>query len=227
VPYLTTLAPAIYELFGVRDHYDYLAATLGEDPSPLIEAGTSSDDWLRGVSDAFSLVCELPYYTSPTLADTSPAGRSRRDAVLAGVARARAVHAECAAGYAAITRTVPDHRLTRAVLDYLAKAPKRLAAEETHARGPDYAREATRAEVLDATTCRVFYHVLTLGEVHRLAGLAGDGATAARLRERVATLTTEVERESALTVLPLRPLVQMQLGAGVLAMVDATGPGDG
>ena len=65
VPYLRTLAPAVYRLFGIDDTYEYLARTLGEDPAPLIEAGTSSDDWLRRVSDAFSLVCELPTTRRP------------------------------------------------------------------------------------------------------------------------------------------------------------------
>src|SRR5207247_1958677 len=76
VPYLRTLAPAIYALFGIDETYEFMARTLGEDPAPLIEAGTSSDDWLRRVSDAFSLVCELPYYTAPGLEDTGPAGMS-------------------------------------------------------------------------------------------------------------------------------------------------------
>ena len=91
VPYLKTLAPAVYELFSIEDTYDYLARTLDEDPAAIIEAGTSADDWLKRVcDDPFSLVCELPYYTAPALEDTSPAehqpprGRPRRD-----VARAR------------------------------------------------------------------------------------------------------------------------------------------
>src|SRR5207247_2066647 len=75
-PYLRTLAPAIYALFGVDETYEFMARTLGEDPAPLIEAGTSSDDWLRRVSDAFSLVCELPYYTAPGRSTRRRAGRS-------------------------------------------------------------------------------------------------------------------------------------------------------
>jgi hypothetical protein len=152
------------------------------------------------------------------LEDTSGAGRSRRDAVLAGIATAEALHAEAAAAFATIASRVPDHRLTRAVRDYLAKTPKRLAAERAEAATPGYDREATRAEALDATTCRTFYHLLPLGEIHRLAVMVGDGATADRLHHRLAALTAEVERESALQVLPIRPLVAVQAGAGLLAL---------
>ena len=218
VPYLRTLAPATYALFGIQDTYEYLATTLGEDPAPVIGAGTSSDDWLRGVSAAFSLVCELPYYTAPGLDDTTPSGRTRREVALEGLARADALRAECAAAFTALGRSVPDHRLARSVADYLAKTPKRLAAERAHAAGADYEREATRAEALDATTCRAFYHLAYLGEVRRLGVMVGRGDVADRLRARVETLAAMIERESALRVLPLRPLVAVQAGAALLAL---------
>src|SRR5207245_2459512 len=108
-----------------------------------------------------------------------------------------------------------EHRLTRSVADYLAKTPKRLAAERAHAQRPDYAREATRAEALDATTCKAFYHLLYLGEVSRLAEMVGERRLAGELRARLAALVGEVERESALRVLPLRPLVAVQAGAEI------------
>ncbi|TMB41734.1 MAG: peptidase M14 [Deltaproteobacteria bacterium] len=218
VPYLRTLAPAVYRLFGIDEAYDYYAATLDGDPAALIEAGTSSDDWLRHVSDAFSLVCELPYYTAPALEDLRPAGSTRREAVLAGVARAEAVHAECAASFAKIAARVPDHRLLRSVRDYLAKAQRRLAAERAHAAAAEYGREASRAEALDATVCKPFYHALYLGEVYRLAEMVSERALADALRARLVELTAQLERESDLVVLPLRPLVAVQAGAGLLAL---------
>jgi hypothetical protein len=219
VPYLKTLAPAVYELFSIEDTYEYLARTLEEDPAVVIEAGTCADDWLKRVrADAFSLVCELPYYTAPALDDTSPADISRREAVLAGTARELALHAETAAFFEAIAHRVPDHRLTRSVRDYLAKAPKRLAAERANAASAEFARTATRAEVMDATVCSVFYHALYLGEVHRLARLVGAGNLADAIHDRLTAVTGEVERASALRVLPLRPLVAVQAGAGLLAL---------
>jgi len=223
VPYLRALAPAIYALFGIDETYDYLAATLGEDPAPLIEAGTSSDDWLRRVSDAFSLVCELPYYTSPALEDTQPAGLSRRDAVVAGIARAEALHAETARRFAVLGERAPAHRLTRSVVDYLRKTPRRLAAERAHAASAAYDREATRAEALDTTTCRAFYHLLYLGEVYRLADMVGEQRLAEELRADLAALVGQVERESALRVLPLRSLVAVQAGAGLLGLAASVG----
>jgi len=219
VPYLRELAPAVYALFGIDATYDYLADSLGTDPAPLIEAGTSSDDWLGRLGEVFSLVCELPYYTAPGLEDTRPAGCSRRDAVLAGLARAEALHAECARSFAALHP--PEHRLTRSVADYIAKTPQRLAAERAHTATPGYAREATRAEELDATLCRAFYHMLYLGEVYRLADMTGERALADGLHGRIAEIEAEITQGSALRVLPLRPLVAVQAGAGLLALANA------
>ncbi len=219
VPYLRTLAPAVYELFTIADTYEYLARTLGEDPAPVIEAGTCADDWLRHVVDAFSLVCELPYYTAPALDDASPAGISRRDAFRTGIERARALHAETAGFFAMLGGRVPDHRLTRSVVDYLKKAPKRLDAEAANAETPEYAREATRAEALDGSVCPGFYHGLYMGEVHRLATMVGDAALADAIHARVASVMADVERESAMRTLPLRPLVAVQAGAGLLALL--------
>jgi len=60
--------------------------------------------------------------------------------------------------------------------------------------------------------------MLYLGEVYRLAEMVGERRLADALRDRLAVIGGEVESESALRVLPLRPLVCVQAGAGLLAM---------
>ena len=47
------------------------------------------------------------------------------------------------------------------------------------------AREATRAEAFDATVCRVFYHMLYLGEVYRLAVARGNEEVSRIVRRRL------------------------------------------
>ena len=66
--------------------------------------------------------------------------------------------------------------------------------------------------------CKPFYHTLYLGEVYRLAEMVGNRDLARTLEARLAELAAQVERESALVVLPLRPLVAVQAGAGLLAL---------
>jgi len=214
--------PAVYELFGIGDTYDYMATSLGEDPAPLIEAGTCSEDWLRRLGgDPFALVCELPYYTAPALDDTAPAGCSRRDAIVRGLAAAEAIHARVAETLTAIG-AAPDHRLMRSVVEYVRKTPKRLAAERAHAAADEYAQEATGAQVCDARLCTPFHHLLYLGEAARVAALAGASALAERVDATLEALAGDLVRTSALRVLPIRPLVSVQAGTGLLALA-ATG----
>jgi hypothetical protein len=221
VPYLRTLAPAIYGLFGIADTYDYYASRLGEDPASLIEAGTSSDDWLRRLDgDAFSIVCELPYYTAPALADSTPSGRSRRQVIMEGLDAAEGLCREITTSFASLGNA-PDHRLSRSIAAYVAKTPKRLAAERAHTALPEFEREATRAEACDATLCTPFHHLLYLGELGRTAALAGDRALGERIDARLEALAAELVRASALRVLSIRPLVAVQAGAGLLAVASA------
>jgi len=220
VPYLRTLAPSVYALFGIADTYDYLATSLGEDPAPVIEAGTCSEDWLKRITgDVFSLVCELPYYTAPALDDVTPAGRSRREAVLEGLVAAEAVYGEIAATFRTVDAP-PDHRLTRSVADYVAKTPKRIAAERANTARSEFDREATGAEVCDATLCTPFHHLLYLGEAARMASLANSPEIARRADDRLQALSANLVRASALRVLPIRPLVAVQAGAGLLAIAS-------
>ena len=73
---------------------------------------------------------------------------------------------------------------------------------------------------MDATVCSVFYHTLYLGEVRRLALMVEAADVAGEIDRRIDALATEVERASDLRVLPLRPLVAVQAGAGLLAMAS-------
>ena len=85
--------------------------------------------------------------------------------------------------------------------------------------------ESLRCLTSDATTCRAFYHMLYLGETSRVATMAGEARLAAELEARVRAIAAEIEAESALLVLPLRPLVAVQAGAGLLALsFTAKGP---
>src|SRR5262249_46736333 len=155
--------------------------------------------------------------TAPALDDVAPSGRSRRDVVLEGLAGAEALHGEIAAAFASIAGP-PAHRLVRSVADYVAKTPKRIAAERRNAAAPEFDREATRAEACDASVCTPFHHLLYLGEMRRVAALAADAGLADRLDRRLVDATAALERASALRVLPIRPLVAVQAGAGLLAL---------
>jgi len=218
VPYVRELEPGILPLFGVREHYDYLARNLGEDPAPYIESGTSSDDFLSNLTASFCMVCELPYWFDPVLEDTSPSGLTRRQAVLQGIFRMEGVHQEVHQAFDAVRGGAPRNRIFRSVEDYVTKTPKRLAALKREVEDAAYDVIATKAEAFDATVARVLYHVLYLGEVYRLAVLRQAEALAQALYRRVGDLCGEIERRSHVRTVELRRLVAVQAASGLLAL---------
>ncbi len=218
VPYVKRLDEAIYALFGVQESYEYLARNLPEDPAPYIEAGTSSDDYLRTLTAGYSLVCEMPYYSDPALQDTAPAGITRREAILQGVFRVDSIYHDVREYFAIVGRGAPRDRLYRSIDDYTKKTPKRLAALKREVEAPQYAREATRAEAFDATVCKVFTHMLYLGEVYRLAVARGNEEVARTVRRRLEEICGQISSQSNLEVMPVQKLVAVQVACGLHAL---------
>lgn len=226
VPYMRRFEEGVYALFGVQEEYEYLARNLGEDPAPYIEAGTSADDYLRALNKGYSFVCEVPYYFDPTLDDTSPAGSTRREAILQGVFRVDSIYHDVREYFGIIGAGAPRDRLFRSLDSYVKKTPKRLAALKREVEAPQYAREATRAEVFDATVCRVFDHMVYLGEIYRLAVARGSEEVARNVRRRLEDICAQIDNQGRLQTLPLKKLVAVQVASGLHALAAWKESGD-
>ena len=73
MPYLRQLAPGIFRGFGLAEDYEFYEA-YGADPAVVLDFGTSSDDYAEAMWDCFTLVSEVPYFTSPRIADQAQPG---------------------------------------------------------------------------------------------------------------------------------------------------------
>jgi zinc carboxypeptidase len=224
VPYIEPYADGMYPLFGIRDTYDFLATNMREDPARHITSGASSHDHLeRIVPGAFSLVSELPYFTDPALDDHRPSPISRRDALAEGLRRIGDTLIEVEKHFRALERDhqeLPwrEERIRRAVADWLARTPKRLAAQRQSLASPTYAVKATRAQAFDAMVCKSFHAILVLGETYRLAGELGETGRADEIRAKVEAGMKRITDEGRLEVLPLEKLVRVQMEALFLAL---------
>ncbi len=221
VPYIQAWTQAVYPFFGVQESYDFMAQHLDEDPASLITTGTSSADYLKQlVPEALSLVCELPYFTDPALEDTRPAGISRRGAMAEGLNRIEETLALIETYFSTLRGRLPSSRLFRSVSDYVQRTPKRLVAQRRQLEASSaYEEEATHAQAFDATVCRSLHPALYLGEVYRLAKEAGEAGWAEEIRAQVELRIKQIEAESHIEVLPLKKLVAVQVGSGLLAML--------
>lgn len=84
VPYAVTFAPAVFQMMKARDSYDYNERFTGKDPVAGHNYGTSSDEYANrdGQNRTMTFVCELPYFYSDKIDDTSLTDRDRSDVIL-------------------------------------------------------------------------------------------------------------------------------------------------
>jgi hypothetical protein len=228
MPYARTLAPAIFAMPSTRDSYEYHAEYGTGDPAAAIPAGTSSFDFAREHGTRMTLVCEMPYFYDRRIDDTSPTASPRRQVVLEAVARDREFHEFLSGLVASIGGRLTAPNPYFVTLGQTIKlGPKYLEAKEAWARrDPSMDLPATQAQVFDNLYVDHFYRSLSMGMVVRGLDLqlaltpdlelqhARDDAAS-----RFETLTAALEKESNYTVIPIKKLVSVQLGAA-LHMAD-------
>jgi hypothetical protein len=221
VPWIKPWARAIYPLFGAREMYDYMEEAFGPNPPRLIGGGTSSDDFLSTlVPERTSIVTELPHFTEPALADDSPSGTTRREAIGTAIDNVATAIRTIESHLVQLRPRLPDSRLLRAVDDYLVRMPANLEAQRDALGSDEYSREATRAEFADMRLSGIFQPALQLGMLKRLAEGVGDQDRAAQIEAHLRERINALEDGSRLHVYPIRQLVSVQLGAGLLALTE-------
>lgn len=82
MPFCEAYAPAVYQLVGVEDMYDYYETYVSKEPESMITHGASSNSYANRVSDTVSLVCELPYFYNDAVDNQSDSDIMRRDALV-------------------------------------------------------------------------------------------------------------------------------------------------
>ena len=88
MPFCETYKPAVYQLPQSGDIYDYYEANLDKDPAEVMKGGGCSADYLEPQNkDAFTIICEMPYFFCPDSNNLSACtDMSRKEAILKGFA---------------------------------------------------------------------------------------------------------------------------------------------
>ena len=226
MPYLNAFGDAVLEAFDLSDDYEYFAR-YGVEPAAALQGGTSSDAYAEAVWDCFTLVAEVPFFTSAKAADLSPAGVTRGEAVRRGIEMEREYAAWLHERYVeAASELTGESPWQRSLHAYLAGSNDDLRAEaEMVAREPQFAEEATVAQLFSAVYLReldVLSHVghlasMAAAESRQSDALAGVQAAA---EDRVRTRAPRLASAGAIEPVPVRTLVQAQLAA-LLCTLDA------
>jgi len=226
MPWAVEWAPAVYRYPSVRDAYDYHARYAPDAPAARIAGGGSSLDYLlsvRGPDRApMMLIAELPYFQSPEISDRTPVAESRREVILRGIQRTRAMLDALSGIRAEVSGVVaPDTRLMRAFSSFIAHQVKALDSKYRWAHEADgMAQPATAAERADEWYIGTFYRVLMASMLGRAlaATIARQPSPAiahaqARLEGWLDTWLADVEAHVRYEVTSIRTLVQAQYGA--------------
>ncbi|MDX1414718.1 MAG: M14 family zinc carboxypeptidase [Candidatus Promineifilaceae bacterium] len=233
IVWVEQFADAIFATPSITNAYDFLESQ-GVDPKQAISGGTSSFDYARRYCDPFSLICEMPYFDTAAIHDTSESDMVRREAILQGISRSREGLGQIKAIYTAVKEelTAPNPFVI-SIDSFLQSIPPYLSGQENWARTEAAtAAPATIAQKLDNLTIRRFYVVLlSLGMVMRMieTQIAASGASpvlsAALSRAEVAfgQICAEIDSELEYHVVPIRKLVNVQLGSALLAARYAAG----
>jgi hypothetical protein len=231
--WMTQFADAIFQAPAITQMYDFLEEQ-GVDPGKVITGGTSSFDYARAFCDPFSLICEMPYFESASIHDTSTSDMTRREAILQGLGRVKEGLGDIQALYDAVGDELTEPSAFKdSVSSFLQVLPQSLVAQENWAKtAPEAQEQATKAEKLDALSVRRFYMVLLiLGTAIRMIDtqIAATGESPALAATRLKAIAAfdqvaaELETELEYSVVPIRKLVGVQLGSALLAADYAAG----
>ncbi len=225
VPYLRTLSDGIFRAFSLADDYDYYES-YGADPAVLLNWGTSSDAYAEAAWDCFTLVAEAPHFTTSRIADRRPAGVSRGQARLDGLAETRELaewlHERYVLAAARLTVESPWQRTVHA---YLASVTEDLRAERAQVESePRFREEATVAHLCDSLYLRQLEALTRIGQfANMVAAEPVQDDTLAALREDAEALVRDraprLASACGLEPVPLRRLVQCQLSALLSALL--------
>lgn len=226
MPYLHAFRDGVFEAFDLRDDYEHFAR-YGVEPAAALQGGTSSDAYAQAVWDCFTLVAEVPYFTSPKAGDGSPAGISRGEAVRQGIEIERGYARWLQERYVEVASELSgESPWQRALHAYLTSVNDDLRAQvEMVSREARFTEEATVAQAFSSVFLR---ELDVLSRVGHLAGMAAAGPRAsealagvrAAAEEKVRTRAAQLGAAGAIEPVPVRTLVQAQLAA-LLCTLDA------
>jgi hypothetical protein len=234
-PYIKQLQPAIFQMFGIQKRYDFYKENKVEKPHELIKCGTSSDDYLKRITNekGFTLVCEMPYFYDKVLGDHSQSEYDRRDEFLGSLEFYKEAQSFTKPRFESIRSFCdPSSKIFTSVADLIDYFDGRIAPQIHHAKtSPMYEGKATKAQAFDSMVARKYYAVFRAAMTARLCKDAvmihpeqrGHlNSIHKELDQWVVQTTTDLLKGTNFEVIPIQKLVKIQVGSALIAMQNLT-----
>ena len=231
-PFCQQLSPAVYAEFSIRAEYDYLEQYGVTDIGEKIRVGTNSADYAWERHKSFTLLTELPYFYDERIMDLSPGTMPRKDAALAKL-DANSLSTKWIKETMALTLDRWDAQNPfRLALEAFTKEDFAQAERKMVEENPEFLKTATVAEEFDNLLISRFYKALSYGmliraneyeleKLERQGITSGEAVDALRNAADIAEkahkeFTDYLEANIHYQVVPIRSLVYIQLGCGLL-----------
>lgn len=234
-PYIKKLSPAIFQMFGIQESYDFYEENMVENPQEVILCGTSSDDYLKRVTDGqgFTLVCEMPYFYDKDLGNDSPSDFNRRELVLEYLSFYQETHNFLRPRFESIRKYCNStSRIFTSVVDGIENFDKRMAPNIHHAKtSPMYEGKATVAQAFDSMVSRKYWGTFRAAMTARLCDGAIINHPEAKteltkiydeLDQWVEQTINSTLKNTNFEVIPIQKLVRVQAGSAFIAIQHLT-----
>ncbi|MFX0210357.1 MAG: hypothetical protein ACFFDT_30540, partial [Candidatus Hodarchaeota archaeon] len=202
-----------------------------ENPEDLIKCGTSSDDYLRKITNnqGFTLVCEMPYFYDKDLGDDSLTEYNRRKLRLDSLEYSKEHYKYNKEKFQSIRKYCdPTSRIFTSTLDYVEKFEQRITPQIHHAKTASmYEGNATVAQAFDSMVAVRYYDVFRPAMIARLCNEAIISHPELKeelkqikneLDQRVEQTVSDILKETNFEVIPIKKLVKVQVGSTLTAI---------
>lgn len=225
VPFAHLYSSGIYRMPTTKDMYEFHASMQPDtDPATVLTHGACSHEYAERFASPITIVPEMPYFYDRRVGDVTPTATRRRDAVLQAMERDESLLDVLAAQY---ERVRPHLQVATpfedAVDDFLQNAVRSAPGRRRWAEtSPALDRSATVAELFDSELQMLFYRLLYFALFRRMVAAqpAHPELTAADavVKAELDRWSDHLEQNLNYSVVPIRDLVSVQLGAALLTM---------
>lgn len=223
-PFATKWAPGLYAGWTLEQKYDALKPADNEPLGPILY-GAGSDDFLAKANPgALHIDTEIPYFQCAALEDNSPSDRRFSDVVQQGIQKRVAKQKLIGETLALLdtndtlrthpffVATASQHRL----VDSFLKVQQEVKEGEA---------KATASEVFQQLHMANFYSLTQIGQIARLAVLAGEAAIGNELHSLIDADLAEIEAAGGkIEPIPPRKLAAAQIGLVLISAALAGRP---
>lgn len=235
-PSMKVYSPAVFQLNGIEDEYDYFKKYTGSIPKKLFTYGTNCCSYSKKINKSFVMATELPYFSSSDAENTCESNITRREAILSACQyELEMVRFICISLGKYKPYLTTENPFKAAVEDRIEGSAESIEATMKWAEGDEFSRVAKVSEVFDNLYTKLCLNMRYIGMLVRtfeyeLEKLdrpddlkASNKLVITALKQGRDDAEAELKRLNDIiqnkvnySVIPIQKLVQIQLESGAI-----------